>query len=140
MTHEIDMNDEFARGLLEAATDQPTREPRAYYNSDGDCIEFLWSDESYYAERIDPILTVYYGRESKQIVGSLIKRVKPFLQETTRTSPGFMIEVEDGRIRLQHLLTAGMWRSGQPLIVKTYKKLRDTAQASNIEVEIPQLA
>ena len=67
---------DFADVVMEAASSAETFEPMAVYDQDGDCIEFLFSNESYYAQRFDSLVTVYYGRESGEIVGSLIKGVK----------------------------------------------------------------
>ena len=64
--------------LREAESVIPTL-PSVFYNEDGDCIEFLIAHESHYAERVDKLLTVFYGRESGEIVGSLIKGVKRFI-------------------------------------------------------------
>ena len=132
-------DDNFAawcKAALNEAPDMMPSESRVFYNTDGDCIEFLISDESFYAERVDKLLTVYYGRESGEIVGSLVKGVKRFIAEMTRTSPGFAIEVQDGRVRLKHLFTAGMWKQGDPIKVKSYKKLRDYAEELSIEAEL----
>jgi hypothetical protein len=114
--------------LREAESVIPTL-PSVFYNEDGDCIEFLIAHESHYAERVDKLLTVFYGRESGEIVGSLIKGVKRFIAETVNTAPGFAIDVRDGRIRLRHLFTAGMWKEGNLVKARCYQKLRDAAEA-----------
>lgn len=137
---EFDANDDFARLVLAGVGESPEAKPCAYYNQDGDCIEFLFSTESYYAERIDKLVTVYYGRESGQIVGSLIKGVRRFLQEILDASPGFVIDLQDGRIRLEHLFSAGMWKHGDPVARVTYKKLRDAADRARLEVELPAVS
>jgi len=137
---EIRLNDEFAQALLVDAAEKTPQEPLAFYNEEGDCIEFLFSDESYYAERIDDLLTVYYGRESGEIIGSLIKGVKNFVARFVEDAPGFVIEVHDGKILLDCIFTAGMWQRGDEIIVKKYKKLRDAAARMDVEVEIPMIA
>ena len=40
-------------------------EAHAIYNPDGDCIEFFISNESFIAERVDDLVSVYYGRTSR---------------------------------------------------------------------------
>lgn len=136
----VDFNDslesDFARSVLSLAAETTPVGPRAFYNKDGDCIEFFISDESFYAERIDGLVTVYYGQESGEIVGSLIKGVKRFVEQMTKSSPGFVIEIEDGPVRLAHLFTAGMWKQGDSVMRKAYKKLRDAAEESSAEVEL----
>src|SRR5579885_1246925 len=106
---------DFERTVMGLAAATPPQSPRAFYNRYGDCIEFLISNESFYAERVDDLLTVYYGQESREIVGSLLKGVGRLFAEFAKSSPGFVIDVEDGRIRLSHLLTAGMWKHGDEI-------------------------
>ena len=122
--------------LLEAAAESPPTDPRVFYNDDGDCIEFLFSNEGFRAERVDKLVTVYYGRESGEIVGSLIKGVRRFIRNVVDEYPGFMIEVDDGRVSLKHVFTAGMWKQGDEVSVRKYKKLRDTAELSDIEIDV----
>lgn len=113
--------------LAGAATATPTV-PAVFYNEDGDCIEFLISTEGFYAERVDKLLTVFYGRESGEIVGSLIKGVKRFIAEMARTGPGFAIDVQDGRVRLSHIFSAGMRNQGDRMKVRCYQKLQRMAE------------
>jgi hypothetical protein len=117
--------------------------PMATYDADGDCIDFLTSNESYRAERIDSLVTVYYGRESKEIIGSLIKGVSKFVREVVERSPGFKIEIRDGRIKLVHLFTAGLWGfqegPGGPRAI-TYQKLREAAEKAGAEADVEDLA
>ncbi len=114
--------------------------PQVHYDRDGDCIEFLTSDDPFYGERIDSLVTVYYSEETKQIVGSLIKGVKHFIQDIIKKVPGFRIEVEDGRIRLEHIFTARLWyvdpQKECPGIVLTYRKLRDVAEKVAAEADL----
>jgi hypothetical protein len=117
----------FDEMLAAAATASPAV-PAVFYNEDGDCIEFLISTEGFYAERVDKLLTVFYGRESGEIVGSLIKGVKRFIAEMAQSGPGFAIDVQDGRVRLSHLFSAGMRKHGDRVKVRCYQKLRTLAE------------
>lgn len=139
MNSEISLGEDFATSLLAGAAEHPPEEPLAFYNDEGDCIEFLFSSESYYGERVDDLLTVYQGRDSGQIIGALIKGVKRFVRHFTQTAPGFLIEIQDHKVRLGCLVTAGMWRVGDELIVKKYKLIRDKAEEMGVEVEMPAL-
>ncbi len=131
------LNDEFATELIAAVTGDMDY-PRAFYNKDGDCIEFLLSNESFRCERVDKMLTVYYGRDSGEIVGSLVKGVRRFIGEMLKSSPGFAIEVEDEQMKLAHLFTAEMWTRGEQVTVrKYYKALRDTAERHQVRVHVP---
>lgn len=136
----IDMNDDFAKKVLAMVPETAPIGPFVFYNEDGDCLEFIFGEESFRAERIDGLVTVYYGRESGEIVGSLIKGVRRFVREFSRESPGFVIEVEDGPVKLWHIITAGMWKQGDHVRLMTYKKIRDAAERLGVEFEMPQLA
>ena len=108
--------------------------PMAHYDRDGDCVEFLLSDEDFYAERIDGLVTVYYGRSSGNLIGSLIKDVSRIIKGTLSRAPGFQIEVVDGDLRLEHLFTAHLWTSTDPPTGTArivYEKLREEAQRVN---------
>jgi hypothetical protein len=65
-------NEAFAARVLEVAGQPPPRfTPTAYYDPDGDCIEFLASPDNFYAERVDDLVTVYYSEETGAVIGSL---------------------------------------------------------------------
>lgn len=57
-------------------------EPSATYDPDGDRIEFIARPDSFYAERVDDLVTVYYSHETNEIVGSLIKGVSQLSRQT----------------------------------------------------------
>jgi len=136
-------NEEFAQLVLgKVAPEQPFL-PVADYDPDGDCIEFIAAPDSYYAERIDPLVTVYRSQESGEIVGSLIKGVRKFLGEVLRTSPGFKIEIQEGRLKMVHIFTARLWQeemdpSAVPGVI--YRKLRENAEETGAEVDFGDLA
>jgi hypothetical protein len=66
-------NDEFAAKVLQLAAPPERFSPPAYYDPDGDCIEFLARPDNFYAERIDDLVTVYLSQETSEIIGSLLK-------------------------------------------------------------------
>lgn len=112
--------------------------PMATYNAEGDCIEFFISRKNFYADRIDDILTVYRSIETDEIVGSVIKGLRGFIDAILDRAPGFKIEVADGRIKLEHLFTARLWakqEDPQGVIVRTYKELRRVAEEYDVETE-----
>ncbi len=113
-------------------------ETQVVHDVDGDCIEFLSSDEDFWAERIDSLVTVYYGRESGEIIGSLIKGVRSIVQQTSVKLPGFRIEIEDGPVRLEHFFSAKMWSDASPDVanVRKYRKLREVADRANAKVDL----
>jgi hypothetical protein len=107
-------------------------EPFASYDRDGDCIEFFVADEACYAERLDKWVTIYIGRESNEIVGSLIKNVRELLS----MYPGFDIEIHGGRVCIVHVLRASAWRSGDPVKRETYRKVMEQAERSKVEADL----
>ena len=102
-------NSEFAKRMMLLARPAEQFEPTAIYDPDGDCIEFLAKPDSFYAERVDDLVTVYYSQETNEVVGSLIKGVSGFCKKISETMPGFQIEIRDGRVRLVHIFRASLW-------------------------------
>lgn len=135
-------NEEFQRLVLDQVPEEGVFKPMAIYDRDDDSIEFLTSKESYRIERIDSLVTVYYSRESGEIIGSLIKGVSRFLREVVERLPGFVVEIHDGKIKLVHLIRAKRWSTERPeqMLVLTYKKLEEVAEDSDVEAEIDDLA
>ncbi len=133
------MNPEFERFVFSGSVSDLPFAPMAHYDPDGDCIEFLMSNESYRAERLDSLVTVYIGRRSNEVVGSLIKDVSKYVREALDRFPGFKIEIHDGRIKLEHLFTLRLWESPRDpkgTVVLVYQKLREIAVRNNIEAEL----
>ena len=137
------MENQFADVVLHGQPVEPASYPQVSYDPDGDCIQFLISNESYYAKRIDCLTTIYYGQESNEIVGSLIKGVRKFLHQVLRLTPGFKVDIHDGRIRLEHIFTAKLWsektEEGAPEVF-IYRILREKAEKARTEVELGDLA
>ncbi len=105
--------------------------PRATYIPEGDCIEFVAAPDDYYAERVDALVTVYWSRDSGEIVGSLIKGVKGICENLRARFPGFGIEIEAGSVKLRHLFQACLWsepRSQEDMAVVSYRKLIKVAE------------
>jgi hypothetical protein len=135
-------NEEFAQMVLSKVPPEQPFQPMARYDPDGDCIEFLASNESFYARRIDSLVTVYYSQETQEVVGALIKGVSQFLRQVVTQVPGFKIEIEDSRIKLEHFFTARLWSTPadpKEAWVVTYKKLREVAERSGAEAAVDDL-
>lgn len=130
-------NDEFAKRMMLMAQPSSEFRPAAYYDPDGDCIEFLAKPDPFYEERVDELVTVYYSQKTGEVVGSLIKGVSKLTKCLAETLPGFMIAIEDGRIRLEHLFLARMWlqkAESHAINVLTYKKLAEIAERTSVDV------
>jgi hypothetical protein len=127
--------DAFIDKLL--AQPQSKFSPFAEYDPDGDTIEFFMKPDPYFAERIDGMLTVYPSQESKEIVGSQIKRVSAVCAEILGKFPGFRVEVHDGKVPLVHIFRVGLWslRGERADVVHIYKFLAEKAAEYGAEVE-----
>ena len=118
--------------LMEEAERNPPFNPSAEYDPDGDCLEFFISDEPFWADRLDKWVTVYHGRDSNDIVGSLIKNVR----ELISTFPGIDIDIEGGRIQLSHILRAPAYSSGDEVKRQVYKAVIRMADDSRVDAEL----
>ena len=137
-------NEQLAARVMELAQSAGPFRPSAYYDPDGDCIEFLACPDNFYGERVDDLVTVYLSEESGEIVGALLKGVTGFCERTLQKLPGFKIEIEHGRVKLVAIFTAGLWSTDiNPDHVKTvraYKKLIDVATQTGVEVQLKRAA
>lgn len=115
-------------------SDAPFR-PFTEYDADGDCLEFVGTNEAFKGERLDKWVTVYRGRKSGKIVGSLIKNVRELLA----LNPGLCIEIRSGPVRLSHFLLAPKFSATTKLAVLTYEEIIREAEAAEVEVDL-QLA
>ena len=134
----ITSNSEFAKRMTLLARPAEQFVPTALYDPDGDCIEFLATPDPFYAERIDDLVTVYYSQETDEVIGSFIKGVSEFCKEVLEKVPGFRIEIQDGRVRLDHIFLARLWMSEvdpQDLATLTYRKLINIAEEADVQVE-----
>jgi len=132
-------NDEFARKMMDLASSAGPFAPTATYDPDGDCIEFLAKPDSFYAERIDDLVTVYYSHENNEIMGSLIKGISRFCEELLERSAGVKIRILDGRVSLEHLFMAHLHSHGKSpskMVEVTYQKLIQVARETHVEAEV----
>ena len=130
---------DFAKLVLDRAETPALFAPTAYYDPDGDCIEFVAKPDSFYGKRIDDLLTIYYSHDSGEIVGSLLKGVNAFRRRMSQRFPNFMIEIHDGKVKLEHLFLARLWSSTDDpkgVAVLTYKKLIRVAEETGAETQL----
>ena len=107
--------------------------PTAYYDNDGDCIEFLAENTAFNARRLDDWVTVYVAEDDGRLVGCLIKRVqrllieKPALQE--------IVILQDNLMRLDYFFVAAAAQSQDCELVHVYNELKRATKG--IEVPLP---
>ena len=109
--------------------------PHAYYDADGDCIEFVTAPDTFYGKRLDDLVTVYLSNDNNEVMGGLIKGAKRFI----RNSPNFMVIIEDNRVRLSRLLIARIGQSARNLgewEIDAYRQLIHRAEESGVDAEL----
>jgi hypothetical protein len=106
-------------------------EPCAYYDENGDCIEFMLTQEPFRGERIDNWVTVYYGEQTGDMTGGLIKDI----QKLMHRFPGLDIEIEDGQVRVAWILRASAWAHGDLVTKKLYKAVIQRAEEAGVVAE-----
>ena len=135
----VTSNADFAKRMMLLAKPAEQFRPAVTYDSDGDCVEFLASPDSFYAERVDDLVTVYYSQATGEVVGSQIKGVSKFCKSVLEKMPGFRIEIRDGRVSLEHVFRAKLWFSDlapEDLPCLTYQKLICLAEEAGAEAQL----
>jgi hypothetical protein len=136
-------NDDYAARILELAGPAEPFTPTAYYDPDGDCVEFLARPDNFSAKRIDDRVTVYHSQETGEIIGSLLKGVTSLRQKLLARLPGFKIEIQHGKVKLVHIFLARLWASEvspDELATFTYQRLIEVAGQTGVEVELKKVA
>ncbi len=131
MTYE--QSDKFHDSVIKEFGPVEPFKPMAYYNPDGDCLEFLISNEPHFAKRIDGWVTVYYSEESGNMIGGFIKGVRHNL---LRKFPGLRIDFQGNLAKVTCLLRAPAYQAGDRVKQKVYKDLIDrVAEAEEAEAD-----
>jgi hypothetical protein len=135
----VTSNSNFAKRMTLLARPADQFKPTATYDPDGDCIEFLAKSDAFRGERIDDLVTVYFSQETGEVVGSLMKGVSKFCNEMLEKMPGFKIEIQAGRVSLQHIFLARLWSAEldeDDLHTLTYRKLIEVSKETEVEGEL----
>ena len=122
---------EFVNGALATYGKVQSFKPCAYYEPEGDCFEFLFSNTHAYAKRLDRWVTVYYSKETDEIVGGLLKDIRGLL----RKFPGLDIDIVEGQVKIACVLRAPAWQQGDPIAKKTYGDVIRRAEETGISAE-----
>jgi len=120
----------FEREVLEIGGPLKPFEPCAYYDEDGDCIEFLFSNERAYGKRLDNWVTVYRSRATDEVVGGLLKGLRNLMERF----PGLDIDIVDKRLKIACLLRAPAWTHGDAVTKKIYGDVIRQAEETGLEV------
>ena len=136
------MTHDFERCVLEDFIETEF-EPIACLNHDSDCFEFIATNETFRAERLDSLVTVYIGRQTNEVVGCLIKGVSKYVQDVLDRYPSFKVEIHDGRVKLGCLFTIRLCEAYQDpdgTKIRVYKQLVDVAKKTAAEIEVARTA
>ena len=124
--------DDFANNVIERFGVPEEFTPTVYYDHDGDCIELFVSDEPFRGKRLDKWVTVYFGRDCNDVVGSLIKNVREILTEF----PGMDIDIHGRSILLSHMLRGPAYAASDEVQKKTYRSLLEKLDRANLAAEL----
>ena len=131
------MSQELVDRLLALAVSPPEAfSAEAHYSESGDCVEFIASPEPFYGERIDSLVTVYYGQQTGDIVGALVKGYRAKIIPWLKQKPGVKIELVDGQLKLGVLFHARQLEAGDKIIAQRYQKLRQVAERTDVCVDM----
>ncbi|HZW09296.1 MAG TPA: hypothetical protein VFF69_05275 [Phycisphaerales bacterium] len=119
---------EFARMIWDKFGSDGPFEPGAYYDPDGDCLEFFLTNEAFKGERLDKWVTVYRGRRSGKIVGSMIKNVRELLER----NPGLAIQIRSKPIQIWQFLRAPQFSATSEVAVRVYEEMIEETRVSEI--------
>lgn len=124
---------------LDAILAEPSCEftPSAYYDKDGDCIEFIARPEPFYGKRIDELVTVYLSQESDEVVGALVKGVAAYCSKMSKQNPAFAIVIDDGRIKMGHLFLSRALEQApmEQMHITLYSRLISVADETGVTAE-----
>lgn len=104
-------------------------QPHAYYDPDGDCMEFQVGNNPFHARRLDNWVTIYYDDETDEIVGGQIKNV----QQLISIYPGIDIDFIGNAVKVSIILRASAWRVGDKTIKAAYKTVIELTEQSITE-------
>lgn len=62
-------------------SDPPGFKAEPWYNRSGDCLEFHFAEDEYYAERVDDVLTAYRAIDDDRVVGCQVKGVSALFEK-----------------------------------------------------------
>jgi hypothetical protein len=134
-------NRDFTEFVLRLGATTP-KEPPPWvdYVPEADFLEVIFVDEEDIGDPLEPGVMILRGRENGEIVGVTIGQVRKKLMAH---APGLAVEMEEGRLPLEHLLSLLLWlqpREPGSRAVPAYRKLIAEARRLNVKVELPALA
>ena len=75
----------------------------AYYDADGDCVEFLAENVAYHGKRLDQWVTVFLSDDDDRLVGCFIKNFAVLLRKYREQ---FSLVIQQEGVRLDYFFVA----------------------------------
>jgi len=107
----------------------------ATYFVDGDFLTYFLSNDPYYAERYDDMLTMYKSETTGELIGCKLKGVKLLVDKMGE----FSFSVTDGKVKLGPLLVTAAMVSRKDSR-EIYRKLASKMSGAEATFPHPQLA
>lgn len=127
---------EFLEGLGQEASS--SFEPKAFYNLDGDFLEYITSPEPYFARRLDGLVTVYMRISDNEIVGARIKEISTVLKK----HDGCNILIKDGdKVPVQRIIVVALWENSDKSSgeISFYNRICHLAESRPCDVALPAM-
>ncbi len=127
----MSQEDDFLKSVLDEFGPIKPFKPSAYFDPDGNCIEFLLSNRQWRATVLDRWVTVYQAEDNDEIVGGLVKDISDLMEEY----PGLDIEIKDSVVEVACVLRAPAWTTADPVKKKTYTNVIQGAEEAQLHVK-----
>lgn len=128
--------DKIEREWIERYVTKDPFEPCAYYDPDGDCFEFVISNEAFYAKRLDNWVTVYYSQRTGEVIGSLTKSIQKLMKRFSTLA----VFIDGDEIALVHILVGLSCKNEDPVVAKAYYAIIEKAKKCPIKVPLGRAA
>ena len=60
---------------------KPQFRSEPWYNRHGDCVEYHFREDEFFAQRVDGVVTAYLSRDAKELVGCQVKGIQAILKK-----------------------------------------------------------
>jgi hypothetical protein len=132
-------NANFAAQLLGSDLDISPFTPTAFHSVEGDCIEIVLSQDTYFGRRLCKHITVLLSEDTEKPVGLILKGVRSLIAELAEGMPGFLVEIEHNRlVKVEYFITAVMWKKvagKDQAVFKVLEAIREAADESDLTLE-----
>jgi hypothetical protein len=120
--------------LTDLSNRTPIFKPYSRYCRESDCLEIFIAGDDAYAERVDPVLTVYWSEaDHDALMGCEIKGVRRLVQEAGAVG----VEIaKGGKLQLAALITAYRGLYPERIPVRSYDKLMRFARECSQPFEL----